>query len=65
MLFRSIKPLLVIFGVIIGGGLFGVLGMFIGVPTVALISNIVTDLVDKRNAAKSPADTADLHTADE
>ena len=61
----AIKPLLVIFGVIIGGGLFGVLGMFIGVPTVALISNIVTDLVDKRNAAKSPADTADLHTADE
>ena len=55
----------VIFGVIIGGGLFGVLGMFIGVPAVALISNIVTDLVDKRNAAKSPADTADLHTADE
>ena len=49
----------------IGGGLFGVLGMFIGVPAVALISNIVTDLVDKRNAAKSPADTADLHTADE
>ena len=61
----AIKPLLVIFGVIIGGGLFGVLGMFIGVPAVALISNIVTDLVDKRNAAKSPADTADLHTADE
>lgn len=61
----AIKPLLVIFGVIIGGGLFGVLGMFIGVPAVALISNIVTDLVDKRNAAKCPADTADLHTADE
>ncbi len=46
----SIKPLLVIFGVIIGGGLFGVIGMFIGVPVVALISNIVTDAINKRSA---------------
>lgn len=62
----AIKPLLVIFGVIIGGGLFGVIGMFIGVPTVALISNIITDLVNKRNAVQnSGAENANLHTADE
>ena len=51
----SIKPLLVIFGVIVGGGLFGIIGMFIGVPVVALINDIVTDIIDKKNAEKATA----------
>lgn len=46
----AIKPLLVIFGVVIGGGLFGIIGMFIGVPIVALCSNILSDLINKKNA---------------
>lgn len=46
----SIKPLLVIFGVIVGGGLFGIVGMFIGVPVVALINDIVTDIMEKKSA---------------
>lgn len=46
----SIKPLLVILGVVIGGGFFGVLGMFLGVPFVALIKNICSDLINKKAA---------------
>ena len=37
----SIKPLLVIISIIIGGGLFGPLGLFFAVPVAALIKSIV------------------------
>ena len=37
----SIKPLLVIISIIIGGGLFGPLGLFFAVPVAALIPSIV------------------------
>lgn len=43
----SINPLLVIFGVIIGGGLFGIFGMFICVPLVALAKNIASEVYEK------------------
>ena len=49
----SIKPLWVIFGVILGGGLFGVIGMFIGVPIVALLKNIISDIIEHKNMNKS------------
>lgn len=49
----SIKPLWVIFGVILGGGLFGVIGMFIGVPIVALLKNIISDIIEQKNMNKS------------
>ena len=55
----SIEPLLVIFGVIVGGGLFGIIGMFIGVPIVALIKNVIVGAIDKRNHTKS--EDADLN----
>lgn len=56
----SIKPLLVILGVVLGGGLFGILGIFIGVPVVALLSNIISDAIDNRNASKiGSGDTGD------
>lgn len=48
----SIKPLQVILGVVLGGGLFGMLGIFIGVPFVALLNNIIGDLIDKKQASK-------------
>lgn len=51
----AIKPLLVIFGVVIGGGLFGILGMFIGVPIIALCSSILSDLISKRNSDRQAA----------
>lgn len=48
----SIKPLLVIFGVVVGGGLLGMIGIFIGVPLVALLKNIIDDLIEKKQEAK-------------
>lgn len=50
----SIKPLWVIFGVVLGGGLFGVIGMFLGVPIVALIRTIVIDAVNKKASSIPP-----------
>ena len=38
----------VIFGVVIGGGLFGIIGIFIGVPMVALLKNIFDDIIEKK-----------------
>ena len=48
----SIKPLWVIFGVILGGGLFGIIGMFIGVPIVALLKIIISDIIEQKNMNK-------------
>ncbi len=45
----SIRPLLVILGVILGGGLFGVVGMFIGVPVIALLKDIISDAVNNKH----------------
>lgn len=47
----SIKPLYVILGVILGGGLFGIIGMFIGVPMVALCKNILDDMISKKTGS--------------
>lgn len=56
----AIRPLLVILGVILGGGLFGIVGMFIGVPVVALLKNIISDAVNHKHTviAALPGDTA-------
>lgn len=44
----SIKPLLVIISIIIGGGLFGPLGLFFATPVAALIKSIVDVYMLKR-----------------
>ena len=55
----GIKPLGVIFSILIGGGLFGVLGMFFGVPVFAVISrtygNFINKRIDKRLADRQPS----------
>ncbi len=43
----GLKPISVIFAIIIGGGLFGVPGMFLGAPTFAVISSIVNEVIDR------------------
>jgi predicted PurR-regulated permease PerM len=43
----GLKPLGVIFSIIVGGALFGVLGMFLGVPFFALITNLFYSYVNK------------------
>lgn len=45
----KISQLVVIFAVTIGGAYFGVLGMFLAVPIVAIIKMIIEDFVTERN----------------
>lgn len=42
----KISPLLVIFAVTVGGGLFGVIGMFLGVPIIAMFKAIIMDYIE-------------------
>lgn len=42
----EISPLLVIFAVTVGGAYFGVLGMFLSVPVIAVLKIIVNDYLD-------------------
>ena len=48
----KISPLLVILAVTIGGAYFGVLGMFLGVPVIAVLKIIINDYIDYKNKAK-------------
>lgn len=49
----GLRPLWIIFAITIGGSLAGVLGMFLGVPTVASISYVVGKWIDRRLARKN------------
>lgn len=42
----NLSPILVIFAVTVGGAYFGVLGMFLGVPVIALIKIIIEDFIE-------------------
>lgn len=44
----GIKPLWVIFGITVGGAYFGVMGMFLGVPVVAVIMYLLQLFLDKK-----------------
>lgn len=48
---RSLKisPLLVIFGVTVGGAYFGVWGMFLAVPLIAVLKLLITDYIEYKN----------------
>lgn len=48
----EISPLLVIFAVTVGGAYFGILGMFLAVPVIAVIRIIVDDYINYRLAKK-------------
>lgn len=48
----NLSPILVIFAVTVGGAYFGVLGMFLGVPVVALLKTILDDFVENKNKEK-------------
>lgn len=45
----KISPLLVIFAVTMGGAYFGVLGMFLAVPIIAVLKLFVTDYIEYKN----------------
>ena len=44
----GLPSLAILFSVTVGGGLFGIVGMFIGVPTFAVIYIAVKEVVDER-----------------
>lgn len=46
----GLKPLWVIFAILVGGSMFGVIGMLIGVPTVAVLSHILNIFIEYRLA---------------
>ena len=48
----EISPLLVIFAVTVGGAYFGVLGMFLAVPVVAVLKIIIDDWIEFKNKKK-------------
>ncbi len=59
----GLKPLWVIFAITVGGSLWGVLGMFLGVPIVAVISYILNIIVEhflnKKNVTVTPYNSPD------
>ena len=48
----GISPLLIILGIVLGGGLFGIVGMLLGVPAIALIKTLLEDFMDKKIKSK-------------
>lgn len=48
----KISPLLVIFAITVGGAYFGILGMFLAVPAIAVLRILVEDYVDYKIAMK-------------
>ena len=42
----KIKPFWVILGILLGGGLFGILGIFLAVPIFALLRIILLDILE-------------------
>lgn len=48
----NVKPFWVILGIITGGGLFGVLGIFLAVPIFALLRIILIDVLEMRERKK-------------
>ena len=48
----KVSPLLVIFAVTFGGGLFGIVGMLISVPIVAFISTEICDSIEVHERRK-------------
>ena len=49
----GLSGLWVMFSVIIGGGLFGMVGMVMGVPLFAVIYLVISDIINKRLKSKN------------
>ena len=48
----KISRILIIFAVTVGGAYFGFLGMFLGVPIIAVIKTILNDFIENKNKVK-------------
>ena len=56
----DVSPILVIFGVTLGGAYFNILGMFLGVPVIVLLKEIVNETIDDRLEEKSLQEKQEL-----
>lgn len=54
----GIKPLYVLFAITVGGGLFGITGMIIGVPVVAVLKEIIENLMEYMEQRNQKRETA-------
>ncbi len=59
----KISPLLVIFAVTIGGEYFGILGMFLAVPVVAILKVLIADYIEYKNWRKSTKNTCNENSS--
>ncbi|MBR2405571.1 MAG: AI-2E family transporter [Clostridia bacterium] len=50
----GLRPIYVLLGITIGGGLYGFWGIFLGVPVMAVIQMLITDYIAARNEAAVP-----------
>ena len=53
----EISKILIIFAVTVGGAYFGVLGMFLGVPAIAVIKMMLDDYIERNEKEKVPTYT--------
>lgn len=44
----GLKPLLIIFAIVVGGAYFGIIGMFVSVPIAAMLKMFLEDFIDSR-----------------
>lgn len=56
----GLRPIWIIFAITVGGWLGGVVGMFLGVPCVAVIAYILNDIMNRRLLAKGYLTEEDL-----
>ena len=47
------SPLLIIFAITLGGGIFGVGGMIVSVPLFVVLKMIITDFINEKELEKS------------
>ncbi len=60
----GISPIWVLAGILIGNGLFGLVGMLIGVPTFAVLYNVVSELIAERLKEKGLVANYEEHKID-
>ena len=54
----------VMIAILVGGGLFGFIGMFIGVPTFAVLYSLITRFINKRLNKKGMSTTLEDYASD-
>lgn len=59
----GLSPLWILFSITIGGSVGGILGMFLGVPTVAVIKMFISEAIDRKYKKRYPDDSKPVSDA--